>query len=98
MLKNNYKFILRQLPVVQSSILSETLNLMFYFIFIYYFKIWLSMEASQLILYSFSFLESFLAPLHFYSLTANKATWYGYPRSRYIMIFKKIFFNTIWFN
>lgn len=64
--KNNYKFTLRQIPLVQSSRpISEPK--------IYYVEIFLYMEASQLLLMSFFFFpESFLAPLHFYSITANK--------------------------
>ena len=64
--KNNYKFILRQIPLVQSSRpISEPK--------IYYVEIFLYMVASQLLLMSlFFFPEFFLAPLHIYSIVANK--------------------------
>lgn len=64
--KNNYKFTLRQIPLVQSSRpISEPK--------IYYVEIFLYVGASQLLLMSlFFFPESFLAPLHFYSIIANK--------------------------
>lgn len=66
--KNNYKFTLRQIPLVQSSHpISEPK--------IYYVEIFLYIETSQLLLMSlFFFPESFLALLHFYSIIANKET------------------------
>lgn len=66
--KNNYKFTLSQIPLVQSSHpISEPK--------IYYVEIFLYIETSQLLLMSlFFFPESFLALLHFYSIIANKET------------------------